>query len=470
MNAELESTIRTLAIVTPLVTLVLGYLFDKSFFSAVMVGVPAAIAGLLCFLGVKFGGWIGLLAAIILVTFLASRFGNTLGKQRGTVFVPGLWLGFCGSCAIGLWAGGRLGLLTITLPSLVIFWGALLGISGRLLPLRDRSQWSKAFRSVLTFNSGTNFPYYVLEDRTLNQRASGSPYGQLFAGPGIVLTGPAHAPVIWDGLKFKNIGNPGLTFTGRFETIYQLVDLRPQLRSFYIDAITKDGIRIKVLTFMPFQLNPAGQVPNLGSSFPLDQESVFRAVRQQPIEDGQKISWDELVRVAATRIMRKIISQYECDELCAPHDPDKDPRAAIRKDLVDQVREEVKEYGIELLGGGISNLDPEDAHVIEKRIEAWRSEWQRDIMVTLGKSRAKAILEIEEAYARTQAYMLSEMREAVEQCQATDLSAMTDMAALRFIEALEEMVCVPHVKEALPAATGETVAYLRSALSHGNPK
>ncbi len=371
---------------------------------------------------------------------------------------------------IGYWAGGTLGFLTITLPSLVIFWGGLFLVSPHLLPLDGRSQWVKAFRSLVTFNLGTNFPYHALEDREIKERVKGNPYGRVFAGPGIVLTDPAHAPIIWEGLKFKDVGQPGLTFTKRFETIYQTADLRPQLRSFYVDAITKDGIRIKVLTFMPFQLNAAGQMPCPGGSFPLDEESVYRAVRQQPIEDGRKLLWDELVPVAATRIMRKIISQYECDELCEPRDPDKDPRDAIKKDLVKQVGEEVQEYGIKLLGGGISNLDPEDAHVIEKRIEAWRAEWQRNIMVTLGEGRAKAILKTEEAYARTQAYMLSEMQEAIEQCQATDLSAMTDMAALRFIEALEEMVCMPHVQQALPAATGETVAYVRSALSHGSPR
>ncbi|MBN1139335.1 MAG: hypothetical protein JXM73_22350, partial [Anaerolineae bacterium] len=231
MEPDLESAIRILAIMTPCVALVLGYLSERDLLGAGMLVGATMIACLLCLAGVVLGGWIGLLAAILLVTFLGYRVGNSFGKERGSISVPALWLGFCASCAVGYWAGGALGFLTITLPSLVIFWGGLFLIAPHLLPLRDHDRWVKAFRSLVTFNLGTNFPYYALEDREITQRVSGNPYGRVFAGPGIVLTDPAHAPVLWDGLNFTDVGQPGLTFTKRFETIYQTADLRPQLRS-----------------------------------------------------------------------------------------------------------------------------------------------------------------------------------------------------------------------------------------------
>jgi regulator of protease activity HflC (stomatin/prohibitin superfamily) len=464
MEPELESVIGIVTAVTSVAAVLIGYLSERRALGAFIVGFFTAVAGGLCFLGMKHGDWIGLLAAVLLVTFLASRIGKSFGKERGAVFVSALWLGFCASCAIGYWAGGWLGLLTITLPSLIVFWGAMFGISRRLLPLRDRSQWGKAFRSLFTFSLGTNFPYHAIEGRELVDRVPGNPYGQFFAGPGIVLTGPAHAPIVWDGLRFKNVSEPGLTFTDGFEIIYQTVDLRPQLRSFDVEAITKDGIRIRVLTFIPFKLHARGREPKLKGSFPLDKKSIYKAVWGQPVEREQKRSWDEVVPIVATRLLRKIIGQYSFDELCEPLDPTKDPRVVIREELVNQLRQELQDYGIEIIGGGISNLEPVDSDVIEKRIEAWQAECKRKIAVVLGEGRAKAIWELERAHIQAQASLISAVRHVVEQRPGIDPDVLTKMAALRFIEAMEEMAGRPQVQEALPAEATGTIAYLRSAL------
>ena len=178
MEPDLKSAIGILAIATPCVALVLGYLSERDLLGAGMLFGFTAIACLLCFAGVAVGGWIGLLVAILLVIYPAYRTGKSFGQERGSVFVPALWLGYCASCAIGYWAGGPLGFLTITLPSLVILWGGLFLIAPYLLPLGDHGLRIKAFRSLATFNMGTNFPYHVLEDRELPVRVPGNPMGE----------------------------------------------------------------------------------------------------------------------------------------------------------------------------------------------------------------------------------------------------------------------------------------------------
>jgi hypothetical protein len=352
----------------------------------------------------------------------------------------------------------------ITLPTWLVFWGSLFWISRRLLPLRDRSQWGEAFRSVVTFNLGTNYPYHVLEDRELVERMPGNPYSLFFSGPGIVLTGPAHAPIIWDGLEFKRIAEPGLTLTQRYEIVHQTIDLRPQLRAFHVEAITKDGIRIRVETFVPFKLHAQGREPELGTSFPLYEKSIYKAVRQQPVEQEQKLTWDELPRIVATRILRKIISEYRFDELCEPFDPTKDPRVDIRTSLVKQISQELRPHGIDVIGGGIGNLEPVDRSIIEKRIDAWRAEWERKILVTMGEARATEIWELERAHIQAQASLIAAVRQAVAQQPEINPDVLSNMAALRFIEALEEMACTPEVREAAPEETSETIEYLRRAL------
>jgi regulator of protease activity HflC (stomatin/prohibitin superfamily) len=456
--------------VTSIAATLIGYLTERSLLSTAMLGGFTAIACGLCCVGMWLAGWSGLGFAVLLVTFLAYRFGKGLGKKRGALFVPGLWLGFCGSCAIGYWARGKLGLLTVTLPSILVFWGSMFWISRYLLPLRSPNQRGSAFRSLFTFSLGTNYPYHVMEDEALVERVPGNPYGQLFAGPGIVLTGPAHAPVLWDGRKFRKVGQPGLTFTEPYETIYQVVDLRPQLRSFYVDATTRDGIRVRVLTFISFKLHAEGPGPDFETSFPLDKDSVYRAVWEQFVEHGQRIAWDRVPAIEATRQLQKIIGRYRCDELCEPFDPDQDPRIDIQKSLLRQLRQELQAKGIEVIGTGISNLLPADERVLENRIEAWQAEWERRIMATLGEGRANAILEIERAHARAQADMISVIREIVEQHYGVDPDVVADMACLRFIEALEEMASSPQVQEALPAEATAMMASLRHVVNRGGTR
>ncbi len=465
MEPDLKSAIGILAIATPCVALVLGYLSERDLLGAGMLFGATAIACLLCFAGAAVGGWIGLLVAILLVIYPAYRTGKSFGQERGSVFVPALWLGYCASCAIGYWAGGALGFLTITLPSLVILWGGLFLIAPYLLPLNDHGLRIKAFRSLVSFNIGTNFPYHVLEDRELPVRVPGNPYGRVFAGPGIVLTDPAHAPVLWDGLKFTGVGQPGLTFTKRFEIIYQTADLRPQLRSFFVDAITKDGIRVKVLTFIPFRLNWDGEEPKLGGSFPCDKKRIFTTMWGQPVESGQKHAWDDIVIITATRILRQIIGQYRCDELCECFNPGKDPRGEIRKELTTRLKKELQEYEIELVGGGISNLDPEPSNVIDQRIKAWQAEWERKIQTVAGEGKANAIWEVEKAHAQAQAALIAAIHNVVQKQPEVDPELLTKIAALRFIEALEDMACTPQVREALPESTAETMGYMRRILT-----
>ena len=464
MGSDLESAISILAIVTPCVALVVGYLSERELLATGMLFVATAIACLLCLIGVVLGSWIGLVLAILMDTYLAYRAGKMFGRERGSVFVPGLWLGFCASCAIGYWAGGTLGFLTITLPSLVILWGGLFLIAPHLLPLRDHDERIKAFRSLVTFNLGTNFPYYTLEDREIKECVKGNPYGRVFAGPGIVLTDPAHAPIIWEGLRFKDVGQPGLTFTKRFETIYQTADLRPQLRSFPVDAITKDGIRIKVLTFIPFRLNWDGQEPRLQGSFPFDKKHVLKTMWAQPVESGQKRSWDEIVIITASRILRQIIGQYRCDEMCECSDPGKEPRVAIREELKTRLKKELQDYEIELLGGGISNLEPEQASIVDQRIKAWQAEWESKIQAMAGEAKANAIWEVERAHAQAQAALIAAIHNVVQERPGLDPELLTKVAAMRFIEAIEDMACTPQVQEALPQGAAETMDYMRKVL------
>jgi hypothetical protein len=102
--------------------------------------------------------------------------------------------------------------------------------------------------------------------------------------------------------------------------------------------------------------------------------------------------------------------------------------------------------------------------VIEGRTKAWQAEWNRKIMITEGKGRANAIWEVERAHIQAQADLIAAIRQVVEHRPGINPEILTSMAALRFIEALEEMACSPQVQKAVPDETPVMLEYLRQTL------
>jgi len=447
----------TLACVAVVLAACLGYFFDKVF-GAVLLAVPTAIASGLCLAATKLG-WAGPLAAMLLVGALGARLGYKLSKRRGALCVVFLCFWFC---AISLLVYGHddwIALLTIALPSLILFWGGLFFLSGYILPPQESiSDWRrKAFRSLLTFALGTNYSYYVIEDwkkEPLEPRVDGNIYGQFFAGPGIVITSCDHLVTISDGVRFRGVRAPGLTFTDKFEGIHAVVDLRPQLRTFHVKAETKDGIPVKVVVFTPFRTDARERQPRSGASYPFDKGAIFRAVYEQQIEhkwrrdeDGQaiekqdKVPWDELVPIIALPLLKDIIVGYTCDGLCAPGDP----RIEIKQKFKEQITKEMESCGIQIIGGGISNMVPADENVIKQRIENWKADWKRKIEIELGKGEAEVARQLESVRTQAQIKVMRDVARIL-----TDEAISEKVLALRLIEAMEEMTSEKPVRQKLP--------------------
>jgi regulator of protease activity HflC (stomatin/prohibitin superfamily) len=356
------------------------------------------------------------------------------------------------------------------LPSFILFWGGLFILSGYILPPQEgiRDWRQKAFRSLLTFTLGTNYPYYVIEDwkkEPLEPRVEGNISGQFFAGPGIVLTSCDHLVTIYSGIKFREVKTPGLAFTGTHDRVYAVVDLRPQLRAFNVKAETKDGIPVTVFTFVPFRIDTGERQPKLGASYPFAKRAVFRAVYEQPIEhrwwhDDQKraveeldkVHWDDLVPIIAPPIVKSVIVEYTCDELCAPGDP----RVEIRQKILKRLKEALEPLGTQMLGGGISNILPADededgeSKVINQRIENWKADWKRKIEIELGKGEAEVTRQLESVRTQAQIKVMRDVARIL-----ADEAMPEQVMALRLIEAMEEMTSEKPVRRELPGEAQE---------------
>jgi len=485
------------ALVTVVLTTAFGYFMNRTIIAIYLFLLSVEVA-VLCFVGAFIGVLLahgrevirvqlsevdlgahgvslpGLLFAIILVAVLAYRRGQSLSGQRGARVISLTWLCWCAFCLLGHFVAGPIGVLLIPLPSLTLLWIGVYFLSQKLLPLNEDASIADrllAFRALITYTLGTNYPYYAVEDRKKTARAPGNVFRQFFAGPGIVLTSCDHTVVISSGTAIRDVPEPGLSFTGLFETVAEIIDLRLQLRAFPVEALTKDGIHVKVLTFVPFRIQAGDEWPEMGKSFPFRKSAAFQAMREQPIDrtkekQGEKRSWDEQISIIAGQIVRRIINQYTFDDLCAPYQPQRDPRQEIIKELRRQLKDELTELGIQTLGGGISNLLPVDSRLLQQRIDNWQAEWERRMTAELGKGEAEYIRMVESARAQAQAEMIRTISEGFERAGAAK-ETTPEMIALRFIEALEKMIQSPAVQQALPSATAETVeAMRRSAEVH----
>jgi len=483
-------------VLTGLLAAALGYFMERGA-GAVFLFILSGMAACFCWIGAAASfAWhtlfpsprpvpigvslIGLVMAMVGVGFLAYNGISLLAQnKRAGPAVAAIWGGWCVCCLWGYTLAGLAGLVFIALPAALLFWVGLYGLAQNVLPLDEHAPLAErllAFRALITYTLGTNYPYQVVQNRKAIERVPGNIFREFFAGPGIVMTSCDHTVVISSGIRDRQVPNPGVTFTGRFEKITDVIDLRIQLRSFDVEALTKDGIRVKVLTFVPCRIDAGSEWPELGKPFPFRKSAAFKAVqegrlieRSQEMRDGkvvenkQKRTWEEMIQVVATQVVRRIISEYSFDDLCAPYQPQREPRKEIIAKLRQQLKDTMKDWGIQVIGGGISNLMPADDGLLQQRIDNWRAEWERRMTAEVGKGEAEYIRMVESARAQAQAEMIRTISEGLERAGPVE-NVSTEVIALRFIESLEKMIESPGVHQALPPATMETVAAMRHAL------
>jgi WD40 repeat protein len=182
-------------------------------------------------------------------------------------------------------------------------------------------------------------------------------------------------------------------------------------------------------------------VPELGRPFPYDEEAVLKAVHAQQIDqaEDEKSGWDRLAHLRCSAALRDIVAGYNLDELCGPDEPpDADPRRdAIAAEMRNKVKGQIRKWGLQLIGGGIGNLDPPDK-VINQRIVHWQAHLQTEIKMLEAQAEAESRRMIERSRAGAERELIERISEINEQLQRLDPQRRKGVLALRVIAAIEQ--------------------------------
>ncbi|HHS97077.1 MAG TPA: hypothetical protein ENK08_04135 [Chloroflexi bacterium] len=425
-----------------------------------------------------------LLGGLLLVLGRRTRYHKLLSAAGVLV----LWLGLTGIW--GYLRAGVAGILLLTVPSLATFVGLLYFFAPYLLPLSDPGQRKDAFKALRAWVLGTNFPYYLIHsnqwgaNKVEQQRQMGGrPFAKFLSGPGVVISRCDHAPVISDGVKFKGVKRPGLSFLGFADRVTQAIDLREQLRAFKVEARTKDGIGVSVLAFAPFRIDCGEMRPKLGQPFPFRARSAFLALHKaqfiehkgkgQTPERMEVHDWDDLPRVLGTRILCNIIAEYRFDDLCAPYRLTDDPRKEIIGRFKKELKKELRDYGIQLMGGGISNILPTEEksrQIFEQRIRAWQAYWVRRVMQRQAEGQRSRMRQIEKARAKAQVEAIRAISDRLSRLKERRGMVSPEEIVDLFIDVIQTMAVQPLARRLLPKTALEPLREARHRIGEQGAK
>jgi regulator of protease activity HflC (stomatin/prohibitin superfamily) len=370
-----------------------------------------------------------------------------------------------------IWGG--LGIVLLYLPLHIIFRFGFRWSGMFLLPVEPRDQEArrKAGQALDGYVHGLNRPFYLEEFGELRKTVPGSIMLHS-GGPGVVLTDSQYAVPLTAGTHDTHVGGHGLTFTGRLERPQSLIDLRLQIRAKGVEALTRDGIAVRMTMFAIFQVDRRG-APEDGL-YPLDPQAVYACVHAQGVtpENGEpeEKGWDQFVVARAANLLRDAIARMPLDRLLESEtDTGPPPREALRAGVARELAQMMEPHGIQVMGVGLSDIEVQDEEVIQQRIESWKARWERRRREKEGESEVRRQRLTEKARAQAQAKMVSAMAEICQQLKDAHVP-LSNYVALCLLDIMEDMARVPIERGLLPEDWSALPQQLREFLQdNGDP-
>ncbi len=305
--------------------------------------------------------------------------------------------------------------------------------------------------------------------REYEVRISGNVFKSL-GRPGLIRAQAHQAIGITTGVRFARVDGPGTVFINhRFERLFEVVDLRAQLRANEIDAISKDGNPFKAVLFASFAIdrqkwsladyhrlkivNPVlkdgRDLLHTDSSFPFSPARIRAALSTTgiavatPGQEASPVHWDNRVMSQLEEAARFVLAQRNLDELWRPRNDKRGASALneISAEIISLTKPRLQERGVNLFSARIVNfIFPDNHPIIEQQIKTWSSLWQQRAAQTIAKGDAEAGRLQQEAKAYARSILLTSLAEGIQKTNVSRPDLARNIIALRFIGALEELI------------------------------
>jgi hypothetical protein len=441
---------------------------------ALAVGTIGAFV--LCFAGGLSGAW-GVVLFVALIGIVGAAIGFLISKRRGALSVSVLWYGFWVLFLVGHAAAGWVGVLAISLPSVVLFWLTMLVLAGWfVLPLQEPGQRADAIKSVLTFALGTNYPYHVIEDR--NEIIASRPDNddhvlRRIGGPGGILVYNDSAVVLERAGKLTRVvRGPAFAFLERFEKVYDVVDLRPQNWVYPVSALTREGIPITCGADVTFQIDDGGQPSSTKTVYPALEGAVLKAATCKWVREADRfedeLDWAGRVVISNTEgTLRTLLARTRLDELVPV--PFRRRQSTAKRMEIQQQLEATLRASVPALGAKSTRVylgDIETGEEVSQQWEdIWRAEWRRWATRQIALGKARRIQVLEEARIQAHVKLLERVAAAFKNLAKGGVPLSSSALALRFIEALQRTdELTAWEKIYLPSQSWETLERVREAI------
>lgn len=253
------------------------------------------------------------------------------------------------------------------------------------------------------------------------------------------------------GGGFSRAAGPGFIILFKKESIRQMIDLRKHSRAGTVKANTRDGIPVEFLTFVDFQVWQTGDPIQPGSAvYQYEPDAVFRVSYVDNITDKQEsLHWADVVLPLVVDQMIIEIGRYSLEELYATDADGRGPMDDIKQRVQHNLARNELLNGVEILSVGAGNFILRES-MREQLIKQWQAQWKQRIKTTKARGNAEAELRLKHARARAQIDLIETITQSIINAQRDQGVALTEVIALRMIEAMEEAVSDVSVQALIP--------------------
>jgi len=267
-------------------------------------------------------------ASIITVYLYTKKHGGYRGLTSAIGHLTILLLGW----SLGKW----LGIIFISLPFIALYYYLLYRLAEVVIPASDpdisAEKWQR-FKIFVGYMWGTQYPIIIVPNRPnakAETRINGSVFQTFKGAPGYIWTNAYQVVGLTAGTNFSRVEGPGAIYTRRFERVKEVMDLRTQLQTKEIDAITQNGIPIRATLFVSFRIDGSPIEKTIrhrlryAGSFPYSRPRVqavlsMEGVSATPSSSGNPaLRWDDQVMSQIEETTRRVIAETSLEELWYP--------------------------------------------------------------------------------------------------------------------------------------------------------